>query len=707
MGGALPPGFTLARIQRELSATEAINLQCSQLKRQMANKDLCTTVTVKAVDSLIARAQSRIAPALMPVYTSSLDPCAAGDTSGDAGVVCLERCRGAINDMQALKPLVEALQAKPTSKESSGAHLMKVCRQAKEQAAGFNSPPNIYETALKRDGLTAFQEKDLSAYYTMIKLKWIGDDAIPEHDRVFVGGFPDESARPQLQDYMLVKLFADICNMPNSDEGLEMVKGFLKVVVGPLSTTCCYVIDNGLKKEFDDLEQTMDPMDYTHKLDVINSARNRLMANRSGRLYKAVNLYPTGQALLEWSLTMIGQRGKDERFNMALEEAVAALSKVAVGEEFEKNISIVSGKLTYPSVSELLQIRDVHLDVTTNSSQDYRQKIRSKELAQIEETLKRSQAAVLAHHQDAITKSADKALAVYTQKLTRVRAEVVPSPQLLGISKKAVKDALAQWQLSLATDPDIFMKDLAFPDQMPSIRKKQEAWKNATNTLLSSSDDVITGNLDATSTTAAALHDIIGGTGPEDVFAQSTEFTKFSPGLKTSLLVQIGRALGKQLSRVLNLKPVCSLIQETFSQGEDMSALFDVEKMFKLLEPLVAEELKTVAKQCLTFASEFPAFRLDLVHCLDENLPLGFACVIPRLACQLLQYKAAHSANQGRSADFHADDAAVVLEKIQEVKKRWRAPTRSPFVGLTSAMISTRARPGSLGRSSSRPLSRS
>ena len=261
VGGALPPGFTLARIQRELSATEAINLQCSQLKRQMANKDLCTTVTVKAVDSLIARAQARIAPSLMPVYTSSLDPCAAGDTSGDPGVVCLERCRGAIKDMQALKPLVEALQAKPTSKESTGAHLMKASRQAKEQADGFNNPPNIYETALKRDGLTAFQEKDFSAYYTMTKLKWIGDDAIREHDRVFVGGIPDASARPQLQDYMLVKLFADICNMPNSDEGLEMVKGFLKVVVGPLSTTCCYVIDDGLKKEFDDLKTTMDPMD--------------------------------------------------------------------------------------------------------------------------------------------------------------------------------------------------------------------------------------------------------------------------------------------------------------------------------------------------------------------------------------------------------------------------------------------------------------
>ena len=132
--------------------------------------------------------------------------------------------------------------------------------------------------------------------------------------------------------------------------------------------------------------------------------------------------------MLEWSLTMIGQRGKDERFDMALEKSVAALLTVAAGEEFEKNISMVSGKLTYPWVSELLQIRDVHLDVTTNASQDYRQKIRSKELTQIEETLKRSQAAVLAHHQAAMTKAADKALAVYTQKLTRARAEVVPSP---------------------------------------------------------------------------------------------------------------------------------------------------------------------------------------------------------------------------------------------------------------------------------------
>lgn len=80
-------GFTLTRIQRELSTTEVVVLQCAQLQRSMSNNDFCLTVAVKAVDSLILKAQNRLVPALMPAYNSSLDPCAAGDSSTHPGVI--------------------------------------------------------------------------------------------------------------------------------------------------------------------------------------------------------------------------------------------------------------------------------------------------------------------------------------------------------------------------------------------------------------------------------------------------------------------------------------------------------------------------------------------------------------------------------------------------------------------------------------------
>jgi hypothetical protein len=56
--------------------------------------------------------------------------------------------------MLQLRPLVAAFQAKPST-ECSGIHLLQAARSARE-ADGFMRPPNVYEMALKRDGLLAF-----------------------------------------------------------------------------------------------------------------------------------------------------------------------------------------------------------------------------------------------------------------------------------------------------------------------------------------------------------------------------------------------------------------------------------------------------------------------------------------------------------------------------------------------------------------------
>ena len=129
-------------------------MQCAQLKRSMSKNDLCLAVAVKALDSLILKAQNRLVPALAPAYHSSLGPCAAGGSSTHPGVICLERCRDAVKDALQLRPLAAALQAKPSTK-CSGIHLLQAARSARE-ADGVMGPPNVYEMALKRDGFLAF-----------------------------------------------------------------------------------------------------------------------------------------------------------------------------------------------------------------------------------------------------------------------------------------------------------------------------------------------------------------------------------------------------------------------------------------------------------------------------------------------------------------------------------------------------------------------
>ena len=73
-------------------------------------------------------------------------------------------------------------------------------------------PPNVYEMALKRDGLLAFQNRDFHAYYVLVKVEWVGGPSVGERDRIFVGGVSPATLQQQVQDYMLVKMFRQFFN---------------------------------------------------------------------------------------------------------------------------------------------------------------------------------------------------------------------------------------------------------------------------------------------------------------------------------------------------------------------------------------------------------------------------------------------------------------------------------------------------------------
>ena len=107
-----------------------------------------------------------------------------------------------------------------------------------------------------------------------------------------IGSSFPATLQPQVQDYMLVKMLADTCNVAATEEGSNMLQRFMKEVAMPLSMSPCYLVDEGLKTEYVNLLRVVDPMDFTVPLAKMTEARGRIMSNRSGRLYKAMNLYP-------------------------------------------------------------------------------------------------------------------------------------------------------------------------------------------------------------------------------------------------------------------------------------------------------------------------------------------------------------------------------------------------------------------------------
>ena len=284
-------------------------------------------------------------------------------------------------------------------------------------------------------------------------------------------------------------------------------------------------------------------------------------------------------------------------------------------------ISIAHGTLQYPSAPELQQIRDAYLNTITNASQKYQEKRRESLLA-ISAVLSSAQQAVLTHHEAQVTKAAAAACVVYTQKLTRVREGPNPSHQLVTVARKAANEALAAWQAALVTDLAASMKGLDFPQQLPDISKHCEAWKNTVNTLMSPCDEVITGYLDITSTTAVALHDIVCGKGSEGVLGDSQEFTEFRPLLQASLLGQVGRALDTKLVAA-SLQPAVAHIMDAMKE-DNISLLFDA-STFWVLESLSDADCHVVSAASLRYATDYASFRLHTVRVVGLEMPLCLA----------------------------------------------------------------------------------
>ena len=95
---------------KEINATETALLGGTQLIRQLQSKDAFSQVTVKALESLLTKLNSRMVPDLTKIYTEKFAEDVADDAQ-DVGMSCLERLKNMISQVIALQPLVAAINA--------------------------------------------------------------------------------------------------------------------------------------------------------------------------------------------------------------------------------------------------------------------------------------------------------------------------------------------------------------------------------------------------------------------------------------------------------------------------------------------------------------------------------------------------------------------------------------------------------------------
>ena len=111
----------------EISKSEAVVLSGAQLLRSLTHPDTYTSVTEKAVQTIIDKLDARLKGPLVALYSEDYNPAnpASPGGSDNPGMKVLEELRSAVSQVRAVQPLVQAINAKPGSNLGSGEALIQ------------------------------------------------------------------------------------------------------------------------------------------------------------------------------------------------------------------------------------------------------------------------------------------------------------------------------------------------------------------------------------------------------------------------------------------------------------------------------------------------------------------------------------------------------------------------------------------------------
>ena len=136
-----------SRVLREQVALEQLALQCQQTLRHVGNPTTISTLSSKALDSLLDRVRKRLAPEKVAALTWGIDV-TVKDSSTDDLVKCIEELKQTKDKLVALQSFVVALNAQPGVCPSSAEALFTGFQIATR--AGVTVLPTVLEWCLAR-----------------------------------------------------------------------------------------------------------------------------------------------------------------------------------------------------------------------------------------------------------------------------------------------------------------------------------------------------------------------------------------------------------------------------------------------------------------------------------------------------------------------------------------------------------------------------
>ena len=529
-----------AKKAREISASEVIILQATQMLADFADPTTCLSVTVKTAKALQAKISNRLSPSLVDLYSQDYE-LQLGGMSGASGSA-KSRGMAVLSDLQyfaaKLEVLHSVLQCVVTPDEIVAEECISSLERAKVK--GIVVSAAIIELAIMREVSQRFAAKDWTGVVASL-----GTEATVEKPIVNLLMLPEEG-RGKFQAAQLFKCLIDVMRPADN---IDVLKDFVA------QCAAAKMLSEELQGEMKDLALLLDPPRAESTEELEKAVAPFCDEGSERKLAQALTLFGTGQQIIAMAEKEIGERAKDKACNVDVDNLQKLID--AMGDLTAKTWTRVDGTPQLPDATAFRQLFETHAKIETSCSPSYRKK---------NETIVGKASKLLVQ---AMTKLIDAAESVYMrgeqeilEELTaRLKSEKSSLPTYIADLRRRI-DALADKKIYEYED---FSLDHVSKPDMECIRLFTETAESHVEFLMQLSlctESLCSEQWDFIAENSARFVDMIQ---PHEGQTTAPHRTAFHEAVLNSLRARALTALG---AKTQHLKPFLNSIDTTDMQHE-------------------------------------------------------------------------------------------------------------------------------------------
>lgn len=339
-------------------------LQFAQAKAAFEHDERFSTLTSKQTSALLERLKARLTNELVLAYSQDWVP----GNEETRGMKVLQSLKDARAAAEIIDNIVSAYHAEDTGRSASDFHASV---SAASSSGGLGIPACVLRAVPLRALKQAADLRDWAAFSKLFdagKMEQLG------------------GAISEVQDSAMIRAVTELLRNAADTKGQDAgdtATAAIEDLRGLLTCGATFAKPPAFQQDLDAMKMMSEATPEMSSDEVVSlkAAKERLEANKSSPFWRAVALFPGGQALLQKAGDVIQSHERDKAFEVELQTLVGlskSLSRVTVA------TCLKAGEVTIPAANRWRELNMQLADIMTNGSQRLH-KARSQELQQVAE----------------------------------------------------------------------------------------------------------------------------------------------------------------------------------------------------------------------------------------------------------------------------------------------------------------------------------